>query len=959
MKKRLLTAVLALALALTLLPATAMGAEGDAPWAVQAVKTLNGIYDGGVFKAVDENMTLDEAAEILEAMGYKGEKLPEPAGDNDAFTRGAACEVLADFYNLPIGSESAIEYLNGKNIVNGYADGDLGEENAVTHAQFAVIAFRVLNSVGGGKNTSVAGLTPGTREYTSWMYLMTRSCLQEDDSPADTMDEETWEAWTGKLTDLAEEDDKPQFDDFENAFDEEITKAEAAAVIVFDILKDTKVFKDVEPDAAYYDGVMYLFDHGIVMGYGDDDRIGTFGPTDELERSHLAVLLYRADGYSGGGQDHISAAKAHAVERKYMTPGEEAEDWWGAKATREEVIVGIMKQQGVDVSSVNTAILERFSDAGDITEDAAPYVAYAVSCGMVNGGRNGDLSPQSEATRAQAGVILYRALIGLDTTKMKDYADNVTYATGEAPEVSYSAAASVLSARSVHYASGVTALADEPVEKTLTLTEDWRLTTDMDLNIPEGTTLTINGNGHFIYELGGRLLNSGLGTVQFQEKTVLYPAADDKDAAAVTVEDQWDNGESDELMRLRQPHAIEIGELENGSVTASPETAKWGSAVTLTVTPDEGYALSDDGLTVVDEDGAAVELTGEGGSFTFTMPASKVTISASFETHTHAYSPEWSHDATGHWHACTSNTCDAPQADYAAHSGGTATTTVQAVCEVCGTAYGSLLPPSGDTGASGGSGSSSSSSTTTVSVTSSKNGTVSASPKNAKKDDTVTLTVKPSAGYELDELTVTDKNGKTVKVTEGKNGKFTFTMPATKVTVEATFVKIEEAPKQNFADVPAGYWAEDAIAWAAENGYMNGNSTDTFNPEGTVTRQQLWMILARLSGYQPADFTEAKAWAVDNNISDGTIPGNAVSRQQLVTILYRYAVRMGYSTGARVDLTQFPDHTSVAPYATDAMAWSVANGIVGGTTQGTLNPAGTATRAQFAVILNRFCEKIG
>ena len=254
------------------------------------------------------------------------------------------------------------------------------------------------------------------------------------------------------------------------------------------------------------------------------------------------------------------------------------------------------------------------------------------------------------------------------------------------------------------------------------------------------------------------------------------------------------------------------------------------------------------------------------------------------------------------------------------------------------------------------SGGSSSSSTTTVSVTSSKNGTVSASPKNAKKDDTVTLTVKPNAGYELDELTVTDKNGKTVKVTEGKNGKFTFTMPATKVTVEATFSKIEEA--QTFIDVPNGYWAEDAIAWAYENGYMNGNSAVTFNPEGTVTRQQLWMILARLSGYQPADFTEAKAWAVDNGISDGTIPGNAVSRQQLVTILYRYAVRMGYNTTAKADLTQFPDHTSVASYATDAMAWSVANGIVGGTTQGTLNPAGTATRAQFAVILNRFHDKM-
>ena len=97
--------------------------------------------------------------------------------------------------------------------------------------------------------------------------------------------------------------------------------------------------------------------------------------------------------------------------------------------------------------------------------------------------------------------------------------------------------------------------------------------------------------------------------------------------------------------------------------------------------------------------------------------------------------------------------------------------------------------------------------------------------------------------------------------------------------------------------MPDGYWAEDAIAWAYENGCMNGNTAVTFNPNGTVSRQQLWMILARLSGYNPAAMAEAKSWAVDN-------------------------------------------------------------GIVGGTTQGTLNPAGTATRAQFAVILSRFCENI-
>ena len=257
---------------------------------------------------------------------------------------------------------------------------------------------------------------------------------------------------------------------------------------------------------------------------------------------------------------------------------------------------------------------------------------------------------------------------------------------------------------------------------------------------------------------------------------------------------------------------------------------------------------------------------------------------------------------------------------------------------------------------SGGSGSGSSS--YSVTVEKSKHGDVTVSPRNASKGDTVTITVKPDKGYELDELTVTDKYGDSVKLKKKSDTKYTFTMPAGKVEVEAVFTKIEEQVKPNFIDVPDGYWAEDAIDWAFEKGYMNGTSADTFNPGGDVSRQQLWMILARLSGQRPADMAEARSWAVDNGVSDGTFPGRAVSRQQLVTILYRYAARMGYKTSGAADLTRFPDHASVAAYARDAMSWSVANDIVGGTAAGTLNPTGTATRAQFAVILSRFCENI-
>lgn len=253
---------------------------------------------------------------------------------------------------------------------------------------------------------------------------------------------------------------------------------------------------------------------------------------------------------------------------------------------------------------------------------------------------------------------------------------------------------------------------------------------------------------------------------------------------------------------------------------------------------------------------------------------------------------------------------------------------------------------------SGGSSSSNSSYPVSVSGGSSiQNGSITVSPRNAEKGDTVTITTKPDSGYKLDKLTVTDHKGNELTLTDKGDGKYTFIMPDGRVDVKASFAKIAAT---SFADVPADYWAADEIAWAYKHGYMNGTSATTFNASGTVTRQQLWMVLARINGQSPADMSAAKAWAVENGISDGTNPGNAISRQQLVAILYRYAVMMGYDTTGRANLTTFPDSGTMAAYATDAMAWSVAEGIVGGTTQGMLNPAGTATRAQFAVILMRF-----
>ena len=269
---------------------------------------------------------------------------------------------------------------------------------------------------------------------------------------------------------------------------------------------------------------------------------------------------------------------------------------------------------------------------------------------------------------------------------------------------------------------------------------------------------------------------------------------------------------------------------------------------------------------------------------------------------------------------------------------------------------GSYTGGGSSSGSSGGS--SSSSVTYTVSVSDTENGTVTVSPKSAKAGATVTITVKPDAGFELASIEVTDQNGSGITV-KGDDRTYTFAMPKSSATVTASFqAGAASAEGLPFTDVSDDFWAYDAIEWAYENGYMNGKTATTFQPDGSVTRQQLWMILARLSGANPADMAEARTWAMSTGVSDGSDPGTAVSRQQMVTMLYRYAGLMGYTVSGTADLASYPDSASVSGYAQDAMSWSVANGIVAGTASGTLDPAGTATRAQFSVILMRFCEKM-
>ena len=253
--------------------------------------------------------------------------------------------------------------------------------------------------------------------------------------------------------------------------------------------------------------------------------------------------------------------------------------------------------------------------------------------------------------------------------------------------------------------------------------------------------------------------------------------------------------------------------------------------------------------------------------------------------------------------------------------------------------------------------SSSSSTSNTVSASTASNGKVSLDKSTAKKGDTVTVTVTPDAGYQLDKLTITDAKGNTVEVTDKGNGKFSFVMPEGKVTVTPTFSKIEDTKpsKNGFDDVASSDWFADAVKYVADKGLMSGTGSDKFAPSATTTRAMLMTVLARYAGEDTTGgatwYEKSMAWAKAKGVSDGTNPNANITREQLVTMLYRYAG----SPKADGKLDSFSDAASVSTYAASAMQWAVANGIVNGS-NGKLNPQNNATRAEVAAILMRFCE---
>lgn len=839
-----------------MLPVSAFAA--DASWADSAVSALNGIYGSGVFSADDGEMTHGDAKTIAEKAGWSTYKIDSDT--NLKLTRSAACEVLADVFDLPVTSDqTAIEYLYEQNIISGTADGTLNAAGSVSFAEFAVLTYRVLNAVGGGMGSKENWPGPGSKGYTAWMYLAVRKCVPFEMGAANTpIKDATVQTYTGSV--YKENDDRETIDGGKTEI-YDVTTADKkgqdiwgawatamrdsnlggnssfaapeynadetlldAAIRMVAARNDASpvIFHDVITGNWFYDGIMYLVNNDIVIGYGD----GKFGPNDIAPRYELAVLLANVEGVTlttDSNPGRIIDAIKNAVNKGYMTgtvpenpeenpwnPGQDA--YWSQPTTREEATVALLKmianKEDITTTSNNLTILERFTDAGDIVYDASkPYLAYAVSVGLLSGTSANTLNPDGKVSRAQIGVLLYRTLIGLDETKMKDYADNVS--------------ASLQNSAAPALFSLPVQRAETTVVKTLTLREDWRLTSDLDLEVPEGTALTIDGDGHHIYEMGGRLLNSGAGTVTFASGTILYPASGATEG--VTVNGTWDTEESNALMAERQ--------------------------------------------------------SGSSG-------------------------------------------------------GGTS---------------------------SGGGGSSSSSSKPSASVSGS-GGKV-----DAADDGTVTIT--PDEGYRIDSITI---NGEEIQIPT--DGKLTDLDKDDEVVV--TFAKDTISVVGPFADVSVDAWYADAVQYVVDKGMMNGTSENSFSPDETTTRGMIVTMLHRLENEPAASasafndvaagswYADAVAWAAEQGVVNGVsdtafAPDTAITREQMAAILYRYAQSKGQGfTGAWAFQLDYPDADAVSDYAYEAMCWATLHGIINGMGDGSLAPQGAATRAQVATMLMRFIENI-
>lgn len=251
-------------------------------------------------------------------------------------------------------------------------------------------------------------------------------------------------------------------------------------------------------------------------------------------------------------------------------------------------------------------------------------------------------------------------------------------------------------------------------------------------------------------------------------------------------------------------------------------------------------------------------------------------------------------------------------------------------------------------------------------------GSLRVSPARAERGQTVTVTATAEPGHTLSAVTAADKAGRQVDVTGRKDGTWSFVMPASVVTVSAVFTPEQPDPLP-FTDVGEQDWFREAVDYVYRAGLMNGTDSTVFSPDTATTRGMVVTILHRYEGSpeaESADFTDvppeqyyagAVAWAAANGVVNGYDsrsfkPEQAITREQMAAIFYRYAGFKGMDVSGKADLSAYSDADQISGYAVEAMAWANHAGLINGMEDHSLQPQGPATRAQVAAILMRFCK---
>ena len=539
--------------------------------------------------------------------------------------------------------------------------------------------------------------------------------------------------------------------------------------------------------------------------------------------------------------------------------------------------------------------------------------------------------------------------------------------------------------------------------------KDLEATNDISVSFKAVTYFTVAFADNITATADGESISSGADVAAGSKMTFTYSNNDDTSVRVI----QWKNGETeyplteqlviDSLMSALDI-SVETGELEFCTVTDDSENSEHytvdvsgayeendsyakNSAVTIKVTPKEGCKITKVECSAADFTtdesgvwtGTIDKLTGD-TTFTVTAepkdaPKPPVKHTVTFDANGGSVSPETMEtDENGKLSALPTPTRDGCTFDgwYDAKDGGSKVSADKIYTEST-TIYAHWTKNSSGGGTSGGGGSSSGGggggvSTPTYSVTApdkTENGKVTISPKNASEGTEVTVKVTPDSGYALEGLTVTDKDGKTLKLTDKGSGVYTFTMPAGKVTVEAGFRADAAEPVNPFVDVSGGSYYEDAVLWAVREGITSGTTATTFSPGASCTRAQMVTFLWRAAGSPKASgsnpfrdvsadtyYYDAVLWAVENGITSGIsadafAPDAMVTRAQTVTFLYRAAGSPAAAPGS-----SFADVRGDAYYA-DAVSWAVEKGITSGTAAAAFSPDADCTRAQIVTFLYR------